>query len=105
MLTVTVKMSFRYISTGSAALLAEREGRRRRRRRQDRVDACSNASSKSRLISVRTFCALQVIGVVIAGREHIGADHDAALDLRAEAGGAGLLVHVDDVAGRRPRRP
>jgi hypothetical protein len=47
---------------------------------------------------------LQIVGVVIAGRQHIGADHDAALDLAAETGGAGLLVHVDDVlAGtRRP---
>ena len=43
---------------------------------------------------------LQVVGVVVAGRQHIGADHDAALDLAAEAGGAGLLVHVDDVLAR-----
>ena len=41
---------------------------------------------------------LQVVGVVVAGREHIGADHDAAADFRAKASRAGLFVHVDDVA-------
>jgi hypothetical protein len=33
---------------------------------------------------------LEVIGVVVAVREHIGADQDAALDLGAEALGAAL---------------
>mmetsp|Transcript_68802 Transcript_68802/g.161867 ORF Transcript_68802/g.161867 Transcript_68802/m.161867 type:complete len:253 (-) Transcript_68802:230-988(-) len=40
---------------------------------------------------------LQVVGVVVAVREHIGADHDAALHLGAEALGARLLVHVEQV--------
>ena len=59
MFTVTVNTSLRYISIGSApALLADAERRRRRRRRQDGVDAVRRStSSKSRLISVRTFCA------------------------------------------------
>ena len=37
---------------------------------------------------------LGVVGVVEPGREHIGADQDAALDLCPEAGGAGRGVHV-----------
>ena len=40
-----------------AALLAQAEGGRRRRRRQHGVHALAKQSSKSRLISVRTFCA------------------------------------------------
>jgi hypothetical protein len=36
---------------------------------------------------------LQVVGVVVAVAQHIGADHDAALDFIADPG-AGLLVHV-----------
>ena len=39
-----------------------------------------------------------VVGVVVAGRERVGAEHDAALDLGAEAVVAGLLVHVVEVA-------
>ena len=39
------------------ALLADGEGGGRRCRRQDRVDSLAKTSSKSRLISVRTFCA------------------------------------------------
>jgi len=40
----------------------------------------------------------QVIGVVIAGREHIGADHDPAADFVAKAFGAGVLIHLADAA-------
>ena len=38
-----------------------------------------------------------VIGVVIARRQHIGADHDPATDLLAEPGRPGFLVHVGDI--------
>ena len=38
------------------------------------------------------FLGAQIIGVVITGREHIGADHDPALDLMAETGAAGVLI-------------
>ena len=41
-----------------AHLLAQPERRRRRGRGQDQVALLANASAKSRLISVRTFCAL-----------------------------------------------
>ena len=44
---------------------------------------------------------LQVIGVVIAGRQHIGADHDAARDLGPEALRAGRLVHPGQAAAVR----
>jgi hypothetical protein len=38
---------------------------------------------------------LQVVGVIVAVAQHVGADHDAALAPRlAEAFRAGLLVHV-----------
>ena len=38
-----------------------------------------------------------VVGVVVAGRERVGADHDAPLDLGAEALAARALVHVEQV--------
>ena len=51
----------------------------------------------------------QVVGVVIAGRQHIGADQDAPPHLGAEARRAGALVQVAQVrrrsrAGRSARR-
>ena len=42
----------------------------------------------------------QIVGIVIAGGKHIGANHDAPAHFLAKAGGAGLLVHFDDVAPR-----
>ena len=100
MFTVTVKMSFRYISTGSPLPFSPMP------KADDGVAGVSiasmpaaKASSKSRLISVRTFCARKIIGVVIAGGEHIGADQHAPLHLAPEAGRARLLVHRDDVVG------
>ncbi|MPM22387.1 hypothetical protein SDC9_68839 [bioreactor metagenome] len=44
------------------------------------------------------FLRLQVVGVVVAVAQHIGADDDAALDLVAKAFGTGLLVHVEQVS-------
>lgn len=35
----------------------------------------------------------QVIGVVVAVRQHISTDHDAAFDFAAETFGAGVAVH------------
>src|SRR5690606_17934070 len=43
-----------------------------------------------------------VVGVVVAGGEHVGADHHAALHLAAEALGPGELVHVGDVLAGNP---
>ena len=46
---------------------------------------------------------LPVVGVVVAGGERVGAEHDPPLDLVAEALRPGLLVHLDQVAVA-PRR-
>src|SRR3546814_20380033 len=43
---------------------------------------------------------LGVIGVVITGRQHIRADHDATLHLAAEPRAAGILVHLAQVLAR-----
>ena len=40
----------------------------------------------------------QVIGIVVAGAERVCAEHDAALDLGAEAFIAGVAVHVRRVS-------
>ena len=58
MLAGIVKTSARYIWYGIVGARADREGDRGRGRRDDRVHSVANASSKSCLISVRTFCAL-----------------------------------------------
>ncbi len=41
---------------------------------------------------------LLVVGVVVARREGVGPDHDPPLHLGAEARGAGLLVHLQQIA-------
>jgi len=41
---------------------------------------------------------LQVVGIVIAVRQHVGANHDAPLDLGAKALSPGLHVHIVKVA-------
>ena len=90
-LTVTVNTSLRYIATGSSILSPARNGP------EGAVGVSSastrsNAWLKSSTMRRRTFCALQVVGVVVAGREHVGADQDAALDLGAEALRRGVFM-------------
>ena len=80
------------------ALLADAEGGRRSRGRQHRVDALREAVLKVLLDQRADLLGAQVIGVVVAGRQHVSADHDAAADLLAEAAGPRVLVHADDVA-------
>ena len=46
---------------------------------------------------------LVVIGVHVSGRQHIGAEHDPALDLGAEAGRPGGGVHGHGVLGVDPQ--
>ena len=101
MFTVTVKMSFRYISTGSAAPFSPIA------KAADGVAGVRIASTplgvdllEVALDEGADFLGAHVVGVVVAGREHVGADHDAALDLAPEALGAGFLVHVDDIPAR-----
>ena len=59
---------------------------------------CCSAAWKSCAIRRRRRCGLQVVGVVVAVREHVGADQDAALDLGAEASARLFSVHVGEVA-------
>ncbi len=59
---------------------------------------CLNASWKSLRDDAADLLRLQVVRVVIAVRQHVGADQDAALHFRAEAFGARLLVHVEQIA-------
>ena len=81
-----------------AALLADAEGGRRRRRRQDRVDALREHVLEILLDQRAHLLRAQVIGVVIAGREHVGADHHAAAHLGAETRRARRLIHADHIA-------
>ena len=57
----------------------------------------SKAARKSSVIRRRTLLRLQIIGIEIAGRQHVGAGHDAALDLGAESLAARALVQVDEI--------
>src|SRR5215467_2133270 len=77
---------------------ANPKGRRRRGRREDRVDAGLEAVLEVPLYQRANFLRPQVIGIVIACRQHIGADHDPTAHLLAETLASGLFVHIDDVA-------
>src|SRR5215813_12672606 len=44
------------------------------------------------------FLRTQIICVVVAGGEHIGADHHPPAHFSAKAIAAGLLIHIDDLA-------
>ena len=99
MFTVTVKTSLRYISTGSARPFSPMA------KAADGVVgvrmASMPAAKQSLEIALDQRAHLlrpQIISVVIAGGEHIGADHDAPAHFLAEAGRARRLVHLDDVA-------
>ena len=74
----TVNTSFRYIATGSSILSPSWNAAVGAGRRQERVDLLER-----RLEIVRDpgphLLRLQVIGVVIAGREHVGADQHPPL--------------------------
>jgi len=50
---------------------------------------------------VADLLGLEVVGVVVAGGEDVGSDHDAPLDLGAEPLGAAALVKVGEVLGLR----
>ena len=74
----------RYICTGSAVFLAEPERRGRARRPHDHV-ALLEASREILRDQAPQLLRLDVVGVVVAVREHVGADQDAALHLGPEA--------------------
>ncbi len=78
------------------ALGVEAERRRGGGRRRDDVAALERAREvlgdpRARLLR------LDVVGVVVAGRERVGADQDAPLHLGPEARRARALVHLADV--------
>ena len=62
-----------------------------------------NAASKSRRKQRAHLLRLAVVGVVVAGREHVGAEQDAALHLGAEALRARAQVHLGEARARRAR--
>ena len=84
-------------------LIGDAEGCRRGCRRQDGVDTLSEGILEILLDQRAHLLGLEVVGIVIACRQHIGADHDAALDLGTETGSAGVLVHFDDVPAVYPQ--
>ena len=43
------------------------------------------------------FLGLQVIGIVIAGGQYVGAQHDPALDFVAESAGARGPIHIGQI--------
>ena len=90
---VAVKMSLRYISYGSR-LGAELERRRRRGRREQHVDAGLEDASEVVRDQRAHLLRLLVVGVVVAGRQHVRAEQDAARDFGAEAARARRLVHA-----------
>ncbi len=81
-------------------LLADPEGGRRRRRRQDRIDAIGEGGLEVALDQGADLLRAHVIGVVIAGRQHVGADHQAPPHLGAEA-----AARASSRRGRRCRTP
>ena len=73
-------------------LLAQLEGGRGRGRSHQRVHLLEGADEV--LIEQRAhFLRLQVVGLVVTGAEHVGAEHDAPLDFRPEARAARGVVH------------
>jgi len=109
MFTVTVKMSLRYISTGSAPLF-------RRYRMPPMASPASGIASHALGETVLKIlldqsgglscCARRIIGVVVTGREHVSADHDPAADFGAKNLRRGLFSYISPMlAARQRRRP
>src|SRR5208282_2571860 len=80
------------------ALFTDGKRSRRCRRSEDRVHASCEALLEVALDQRAHFLRPQIIRIIIAGGQHIGADHDAPAHFLAEAGGTGTLIHLDDVA-------
>ncbi len=89
----TVKTSLRYMASGSACFSPSANAA------LGAVGVSSTSHCLKAFFEVAGdqrahLAGLGEIGVVEAGREHIGADDDAALHFRAEAGSAGRRIHV-----------
>ena len=89
MLTGSVQASERYIATGSARRAPERERDRRRGRRDERVEALRPEGVEVALDQRADLLRLEVVGVVVAGRERVGPEHDPALRPRRRSPGRG----------------
>ena len=92
MLAFTVYRSQRYIESGS--LLAPQRGRQGGVVGPSRTSHRSRAELNSSRISRLTWSAF-VVRVVVAGAEHIGAEHDSSLDFRPEMFGPTSRVQIE----------
>ncbi len=96
MLTVTVKMSSRYMASGSPVFSPNAKAGDGVVGRQHHVDRVPGFVEVA-LDESADLLGLEVVRIVIAGGEDIGADQNAAADFLSEAGCAGFGIHVDDV--------
>ena len=88
-LTGSVNMSFGYIASGSSSFAPignATVGAVGRAARRSRSNASREVAADQRADALR----LPVVGVVVAGRQRVGAEHDPALHLGAEARAARL---------------
>ena len=98
----TVKKSLRYIESGSSVFSPSPKAT------EGEVGVTTKSISakaavKSSAILRADLLGLAVVGVVVAGGERVGAEHDPPLDLGAEALRARRLVHLQQVAGAARR--
>src|SRR5260370_32705309 len=78
---------------GMVELLAQLEGGDRRSGRENRVDVLE--CLEEILPNQRPdLLSLEVVRVIVAGRERVGAEHDPPLDLGTETGRASLGIHL-----------
>src|SRR5271166_1460443 len=83
-------------------ILADDEGGRWRRRGQDAIDPLERLGEVARYQGAHTL-RLQIIGVIVSGRQHVGADQHTAADLSAEPGGARQFVHLVEAVAFDPQ--
>ena len=86
------------------AMLADAKGGAGSHRRGDHVHLLEGALEIG-LDQGAHLLRLAVIGIVIAGGEGVGAQHDAPLDLRAKALAAGVAEDVPQAVARFTRGP
>ena len=104
MFTVTVKMSFRYISTGSPDFSPSAKAA------TGVVGVRMTSTSCEGLVEVALdqrahLLRLEIIGVVIAGRQHIGADQDAPLHLVRRSPPRRVFSYIEITSEPGSRRP
>ena len=83
--------------------VAEPERDRRRGRRDEGIEALRPQRVEVALDQRPDLLRLEVVGVVVAGRQGVRPEHDPALDLGPEAPAAGREVVGQDVAVAEPR--